>query len=251
MEHSRISNAHETADLNEVMRNENYEIAKTLRHIFGFFARGFNNRPDTEFVRVLRESKQVLLHDMAEGVELSNEGSLGMREMAEYLEASVGKSDSDLEQELAVDWTRLFRGINPQISPKPPYEGVYIISNKSSGEILQSVIQFYHESGFTIGDEYRDRLDYIGMEFSFLSHLADVEAQAWDLNDIDLALSYQTRAQEFINKHLGLWANKFLSIAIDRAKTGFYRGFLRFCHGIVSKLMVTIPIEQGGVSDKY
>lgn len=249
MEYTGITNACGTAEVADVKKNEDFPIACTLGQIFGFLASIFNNRPDAEFVGALRESPSIL-KDMAEGFDLPNERSLGIQDMLDFVEDSAGKPDVELERELAVDWTRLFRGINPQISPKPPYEGVYVISEKSGSEILQSVIHFYHESGFFIGKEYRDRLDYIGVEFDFLGHLADMEAQAWSLNDVNLAIHCQARGQEFINTHLGFWADKFLSIAIDRAQTGFYRGFLRFCLGILSKLMLTGPFEQGGVNNK-
>lgn len=232
--------------LNDLAQSENATIAKTQAKIYGFLATVFNRRPDIDFVKMLRGSGADFPNDLAEGTDLPAEVSLGWREMADFVEASAGKSDAEVEQELAVDWTRLFRGVSPQYGPTPPYEGAYIITKKKDTEILQSLIQFYRESGAFIGEEYRDRPDYIGLELSFLYHMAETEAQAWEAGGLDRAQFCQEKTRVFIDEHLGLWADKFLTIAMDHASSGFYKGFLHLCNGIIPKVAVTISVKEGG-----
>jgi TorA maturation chaperone TorD len=239
MENSGIPNDSNSTDLNNLAKSENISIAKTQAKLYGFAGNVFNFQPNNEFVKTLRASGADFLNDLNKGIDLPIEVSRGWREMADFVEASVGKSDAEVEQELAIDWTRLFRGVSPQYGPTPPYEGAYIASGKTNSEILQAVIQFYRGSGVSAGEEYKDRLDYIGMEFSFLNHMAEAEAQAWETGDLERAQFYQDKTQEFIEEHLGLWADKYLSIAIDHAKSGFYKGFLHFCIGIFPKVAAT------------
>jgi TorA maturation chaperone TorD len=222
--------------LNDFSPSENAAIAKTQAELYGFLAKVFNCRPDIDFVRTLRGPGTEFLKKLSDETEVPAEVSLGWREMAVFVEASAGKSDMELEQELAVDWTRLFRGISPQYGPTPPYEGAYLALGKRDVEHLQSLIQFYRESGALIEEGYRDRPDYIGLEISFLCHMAQTEAEAWETGDLEQARLCQQRIQTFITEHLGLWAARFLKAALDRAETEFYKGFLNVCAGLIPDL---------------
>jgi TorA maturation chaperone TorD len=249
MENSRTQKNSAITVNKELSTSENVTIAKTQVQIYGFLASVFNYRPDIDFVKTLRGSSTYFVNDLAKRVDLPGEVTLGMREMADFAKAAEGKPDAQVEQELAVEWTRLFRGLSPQFSPIPPYEGAYIVSGISDNEILLSVTQFYRESGFAVGEEYQDRLDFIGMEINFLGHMAEVEAQAWESGNFEQAQFYQDKSLEFLDEHLGLWAEKFLSIAIERANTGFYKGFLHFCIGVIPKSTATNPSKRGGEND--
>jgi TorA maturation chaperone TorD len=192
----------------------------------------FNRRPDPGFVSMLRGPGGDFLDNLAKLTELPGVAR-GWGEMAEYVETSRGKPDAVVEQELAVDWTRLFRGVSPQYGPPPPYEAAHVNLGKRDIENLQSLIQFYRESGAFIDDGYRDRPDYIGLEISFLSHMAEAEVKAWETGDLEQARLCQERAQRFMAEHLGLWAARFLKLALEHVETEFYKGFLHVCAGLL------------------
>lgn len=221
--------------LDDLSQAENAAIARTQAEIYGFLATVFNRQPTADFVKTLRGSAVQFLKDLSNDTNAPSEISLGWREIIAFVDASVEKSDTELQEELAVDWVRLFRAVGPQYGPTPPYEGVYVNTENKGATLLSTLIKFYRESGVVIEEEYRDRPDYIGLELSFLCYMTKIETQAWENGNIELARSCQETERLFIDEHLGLWAHTFLGAAMDYADTGFYKGFLHLCFGFIPK----------------
>jgi len=211
--------------------------------IYGFLAALFNQRPDADLVKRLRSIGVDAFISLTGGDEISEDVSQGLNEMAHFVEKTLEQPETEVEQTLAVDWTRLFRGLSPSYGPPPPYEGVYREDGKNHNEVIRSLNQIYGECGAAIGEEYADRPDYIGLELGFLSFLAEQEAEAWEQNDRELALSYQERARSFFNEHPGAWGEKFLTIAMKHARTDFYLGFLRLSLGVLSQGYGVRPVQ--------
>jgi len=224
------------SDAGGVLPSENAVIARTQAELYGFLARVFNHRPDLAFASSLKGPGAEFLKQLAEESEIPAGVSLGWREMAAYVDTQAGKSDAELEQALAVDWTRLFRGLSPQFGPTPPYEAAYLPHGKRDAEYLQALVRFYQESGVSIDEDHHDRPDYIGLEIGFLCHLAQAEADAWERGDPEQAQLCRARSQAFLTEHLGLWAARYLKVALDHAQTGFYRGFIDVCAGLLPDL---------------
>ena len=208
--------------------------ARLRAEMYRFLTQMFNQRPDSEFVRRLRVLG-VNSFSLSTEDELNPEVSRGLQEMGSFIEATSAAPEEQVKEELAVDWTRLFRGVSPSYGPPPPYEGVYIEGADSPSEILQTVVQTYHEYSVDVNKEAANRPDYIGIELDFLRHLNACESKAWEKGQDKTALGYQEAGRNFLLNHLGRWACKFCDLAIEDAKTDFYRGFLRLTKGVLNE----------------
>jgi len=209
-------------------------VARLRAEMFGFLAHMFNHRPDAEFVRRLRVLG-VNAFALSTEDEITQDVSQGLQEMGFYLEVTSEDSEELVEQELGVDWTRLFRGIRPGYGPPPPYEGVYCEGEASPTEILQSVMRVYHEHAVDLNEKAANRPDYIGIELDFLRHLNECEAEAREKGEDQTARRVQEAEKRFMINHLGRWAWKFCDLAIEEAKTEFYRGFIRLTKGVLNE----------------
>jgi TorA maturation chaperone TorD len=216
-------------------RQPEIENARVRAGMYAFLAALYNQSPDTELVRRLRTIGIETFIQNSEGEGANPDINQGLREMAQYIEATLELPEEEVGQTLAVDWTRLFRGVNPNYGPPPPYEGVYHSGGGDPMEVLQAVNRIYHEQGATINDEHVNRPDYIGLELGFMNFLAERETEAWEGDEAESAREYLEVAEKFLQVHLVTWVASFVEKALEYAKTDFYRGFLVMTRGVLSE----------------
>lgn len=218
---------------------QNYREAATVSrnraNMYSFLATLLNQRPDSALVFNLKTAGGDFICSLAEKASLTGLSAEGFRDMAKYVDESKGQPEKEIEQDLAVDWTRLFRGLSPAYSPMPPYEAAFTETPGNEIELIQQVNNFYRSHGLVVDDGTNERPDYMGLELSFLEYLADAEAEAWESGNADLAKTYQNTARVFLQEHLSTWADKFIEPAMGFAKTSFYHGFLKLCRGVVAE----------------
>ena len=214
---------------------EAVESAQGRAGMYSFLANLFNQRPDLELVRRLREMGPEGFDLAAGGDDISPEVERGLHEMASFIEATQDRSEEQVEEDLAVDWTRLFRGVSPGYGPPPPYEGVYSEGAANPQDVLQGIMQMYHKYSVDVDEKAANRPDYIGIELDFLRYLSESEADAWEKGEEESALDYHAAQKEFLSKHLGKWGEKFCERALEEAKTDFYRGFIRLTRGVLKE----------------
>ena len=209
-------------------------VARLRAEMFAFLAHMFNQRPDMEFVRRLRVLG-VNAFTFSPEEEITQEVSQGLQEMGSYLEVTSEQPEEYVEQDLGVDWTRLFRGIRPGYGPPPPYEGIYRDKEANPTDVLQSVMRVYHEHSVDVDEKAANRPDYIGIELDFMRHLNECEAEAWEGGEDRTAHKVHEAGKLFMINHLGRWAWKFCDLAIEEARTDFYRGFIRITKGVLNE----------------
>ncbi|AET68154.1 putative component of anaerobic dehydrogenase [Desulfosporosinus orientis DSM 765] len=202
-----------------------YEYAKA----FGFLAGILNNSPHAEMVRQLRD----IFSDPGNRF-FHGDMHAGNKTMSAYWHQHGEKPLEKIVQELAVDWTHLFRGVNPSYGPPPPYEGVYSEKDRVGINVILDVNQEYLKYGLSIAEDKKDRGDYLGYELDFIRHLAEKAAAAREEGRRDEEEAYKTSICEFLRKHLS-WTGGFCSKAADYADTDFYRGFLILLRDTVSE----------------
>ena len=217
-----------------IAENQNYRlIEETIARagMFNFLGALYNRRPDCRLVRKLSVIPADDFMSLHEG-QASPQVSQGLKEMSDFIRTESGLAEEELERRLAVDWTRLFRGVRPGYGPPPPYESVYLANDRGTVETLQAVVGKYHQAGAAIEAGSTNRPDYIGLELGFLGFLADQEAKARQAGEIERGENYARISQVFVADHLGKWAKRFCKVAIGHADTKFYRGLLLLTLGI-------------------
>lgn len=201
-------------------------LAQNRSGIYGFLAALFNQLPDDDLVNTLRgtdfEEAVRKFVDQSHGAEpIAEGGKLILRS----LEAFRAMPVEEVRTALAVDRTRLVRGIKPGYGPPPPYESVYVASGKQPEvQATVAVIRAYADAGLTLSEETHDQPDFIGIELEFMRYLTRQEAEAWSRDDAGQARAVLERQLSFLREHLGRWAADFCQRMEADAELDFYKG---------------------------
>lgn len=181
----------------------------------------YMKRPREEFVKKLKTDEfiQNLKNALSEE---ENKITDGVKILELFIKSIRNLPDSEVAEKLAVDFTRLFRGIKKGYGPPPPYESTWRGEGKMAGEWTQEVLKKYREAGLGIDIE-AELPDYIGVELKFMAILAYHEALAWRKNDILTALSFLEMEKKFIDEHLKNWVPEFCRIMAHEALSNFYK----------------------------
>ena len=128
------------------------------------------------------------------------------------LASVVGDVGSVDLHDLRAEYTRLFVG--PAGPPCPPYESVYRDGEDPdefgpvNGPTTMAVRRWYVEFGVRPAEGYTDLPDHIATELEFAAYLAE---QGRD-----------ERLDQFLDEHLRVWTDEFLSMVEDETRSAFY-----------------------------
>ncbi len=221
-------------DTNTYSNTEAIRDAETRAGMYGFIAAMLNRKPDATLVRRVRSAGADAFNGLILDGDLLGSVGRGVLDMAAFVEETEGYPEDEVEKMLAIDWTRLFRGVSPGYGPLPPYESVYIDQDKTGIEIIQSVHRWYMENGAGIDRRQPNRPDYLGLQIDFLRHLAEQEQQAWECGNSDEAMDCLNKSTRFTSEHITPWVHEFCKQAMGYAETGFYRGIIRITGEVIS-----------------
>jgi TorA maturation chaperone TorD len=215
--------------------------AEARASLYGFLAGLLNEAPNATLVRQLRAAggDAFNLSPLAGPVEADVAQALS--EIAQFVDATRAEREEAVQQQLAVDWTRLFRGVSPGYGPTPPYEGLFGDGTQTHLEVMLAIQRIYLENGAALDDEVHNRADYLGLELAFLSLLAEREAEAWQRGAADEAFDLGARAGAFLADHPACWAPAYLQEAQAKAQTDFYRGLLRLTQALLAEAVTIAP----------
>lgn len=121
---------------------------------------------------------------------------------AEQGERWVALRDAGEDDELAIEYTRLF-DTGSSGPPCPLYGGLY---GGARMKTMEEAVRFYNHFGLTLSEEQRELPDHLAMELEFLHYLTYREAET--LQTGDDAGPYQRAQRDFIQRHPGSWIPK-------------------------------------------
>ncbi len=209
------------------------EIAVRRSTIYAFLSRFYNGVPTEDFVaRMLTEGFQKELKALAQLAE--GELREGAELLEQFLRLNRERELEKLTEELAVEFTRLFRGIKKGYSPPPPYESVYLGEGRVMGVATQRVMSKYLKAGFALNEEYGGPPDYIGTELKFLALASYREAESWRKGDRKEALRLLRVQKSFLEEHILAWVPRFCDVMLQEAESDFYRGVAKLTRGYVN-----------------
>lgn len=135
----------------------------------------------------------------------------GLEVIEDHIKDSKDKPIEKLREDLAVAYTRLFRGIKRDYGPPPPYESVYK-EGRMVGNSALAVLRKYREVHLNLLDKHKGVLpDHIGVELNFMHFLCSKEMEAFKNEDQAGALRFLRMQKEFLEKHIMRWFPKFHS----------------------------------------
>lgn len=194
------------------------QIAHQRSNIYGLFATLLNSSPDHNLVGFIKKFSS--LQDEAEiflPTNSDNEDILkGMALWQSFAEQNKFSLSEEIYEKLAVDWTRLFRGIKPGYGPPPPYESVY-----ATGFERQENARIYTEAGLRLTANVREEADYLGIQLDFMRHVAEQEGH----------IAFEC---DYLRNHLNSWVARYVEKAYPESSTDFYRGLLLVLKGYLT-----------------
>lgn len=155
----------------------------------------------------------------------------GCRRMGEYFAQHENQPMEQTAQELGVDWTLAFRGVNPGNGPLPPYAGAWLAQDGVGVNVMMQINSRYVEKGLGCGGGKLNRMDYLGVEVEFVSHL---------LRECAGAASAQQRAAiadevaQFEDEFILSWLPRYRASVEAACKTEFWKGYLELLEAVLT-----------------
>lgn len=190
-------------------------IARDRSQVYWFLSTFYTTRPDGKFLAGLAGQLAAAAEEGAE--DASGDGFELLRNVLDEPDLEA------LAERLAVEYTRLFRGLGEGYGPPPPYESIYRGSHLM-GEVTLAVMARYNEAGFGVIDETVGPQDHIGAELKFMSLLCYDEIAAWDRGDRGAAVRSWERQREFLDQHLLRWMPSYCRKIQEESNERFYVG---------------------------
>ncbi len=221
-------------------RNDMAEMARGRSNVYGLLAAVFRAEPSAALLAGLKapEFADVL-------------GSLDLSLEEEFRNAPCEK----LVEDLAIEFTRLFIGPGPHISPHESTNIDYGNAMEATlwGPETVAVKTFIEATGLEYDDSFTDMPDHISAELEFMQKLTTKEAEAWAEPNEEVATNIQAIERRFLDEHLSRWVSPFCDKVIERSGHPFYQDFADVTKGFVAydgKALQTFSADNGNGRDR-
>jgi TorA maturation chaperone TorD len=207
--------------------------------LFGLLGKILYAEPDKTWLQSL--VAQDVFAEIPFGEEKS-ESAKGLELLQKWSHES-GASLSDISfDELRADYMRLFVGIGKVLAP--PWESVYFNDARMVFQVQTlQVRDWFHRYGVETEKLHQEPDDHIGLELTFLSHLAMLGLQAIDEKD-DIKFEQVLEAQrQFLIEHPLKWVPEWCKLVGEKANTDFYRGLALLVRGTLFSLAEILEIQ--------
>ncbi|MCL5025722.1 MAG: molecular chaperone TorD family protein [Chloroflexi bacterium] len=192
------------------MSEERAETAQARANAYALLAAVFMSEPRRELIEALRSEQMKQAMDQ-----------MGVRLGSRF----YTMSEHRLLETLAVEYTRLFLGPGPHLSP---HESVQVQGDTGLhwGESTVRVEREMTELGLQLPPDWRGVPDHLGVELEVMRSLTQREAGAWSRDPAE-AESLVERQRRFLAEHLLRWAPDFCEKVSLATRQPFYRAMAR------------------------
>ncbi|HMN15077.1 MAG TPA: molecular chaperone TorD family protein [Bellilinea sp.] len=222
----------------------NYKVEKLTGQmlLFGLLGKLLYMSPDKEWIQHLLDddvfSEVPFGEDQEDVVQ-------GLNYIQDWISTNLSKNPASAIASLEEDYLRLFIGAGKVLAP--PWESVYFTDDRSmfSEETLQ-VRNCYRKYGLQIEHLYHEPDDHIGLELSFLAHLAQLAVQALEQEGSAELIQLLHDQQAFLTEHPLRWSTTWCELVLQHARTDFYRGIALLINGALkaSDEFITEALSQ-------
>jgi TorA maturation chaperone TorD len=201
-------------------RKDMNETATSRSNVYGFLATVFRAEPSAAFVAQLRSS------EFANVLE-SMDFSLG----EDFLDTPCEK----LVDDLAIEYTRLFIGPGPHVSPHESMNADFEDPREAGFWSPQTVRvkKFIEAAGLEYDESFTGMPDHLSAELEFMQRLATKEAEAWAEPNEEFATNILKIEERFFDEHLSQWVSRFCDKVIQMSEHPFYKGFAEMMKGFL------------------
>lgn len=141
---------------------------------------------------------------------------------AAYVQKMAGAFRDYSEEDLRVDFAKLFVGPNELIAP--PFGSVYLDQGKLvMGDSTMDVSRIYAEEGLVLDEAVKQPPDHVALELEFMHYLIMREIRALNEGDEASAKEKLEKQSEFIEKNLAAWVPEFAARIKEGTGNRYYR----------------------------
>jgi TorA maturation chaperone TorD len=194
------------------MKTKMAEEASKRSNIYGFLARVYSREITGDFLPLLKDPQFL-------GVLSVLGGNLD--------DDLLTKPEYEAIEDLAVEYTSLFLGPGPHVSP---HESVHHERPDGDwgrfwGASTVEVKKFIETTGLQYRDDFKDMPDHISVELEFMQKVIEKERDLWESGENERALYCLKMEKKFFDEHLIKWIPIFCEEVISKAELPFYREF--------------------------
>jgi len=230
------------------MEKENLEMWRTALMgetlLLGLLGRILYQEPDKNWLETLVKEDVFAEVPFGEGqIEIIN----GLKLLQTWTNQNAGGILDKQFEAVKKDHLYLFTGIGRPLAPV--WESVYF---SESGMIFQKqtleVREWYARYGLEAEKKGREPDDHIGLELSFVAHLATLALQSLEKDNQPQAEELLQAQRDFLIQHFLRWAPVWAELTEKHAETDFYRGLAHLTVGALlaaaELLEIEIPKEE-------
>ena len=156
-------------------------------------------------------------------------------------ENRTGISEQEFKA-LQKDQLRLFIGTNKVLAPV--WESVYFSEKRLVfQEQTIQVREWFARFGLQIERFNKEPDDHIGLELSFVSHLASRALQVLEEDQASFEALLQAQ-RDFLSEHLLRWGPAWATLVKQHAETDFYRALAHLTHGALLAAAEVLQIKM-------
>jgi TorA maturation chaperone TorD len=159
-----------------------------------------------------------------------------------------GLSDAEFEA-LEAEYARLFVG--PGAVVAPPWESVHFSEERLlfQRETFE-VRAWYSRFGLEVPNLHAEPDDHIGLELSFVAHLATLGLRAIQAHDGDRLREALDAQRRFLAEHLGRWGPGWCARVEETSGSDFYRGLALLARGTLSETCRRLTTPQAAAPER-
>lgn len=210
------------------------ESAEVRGSIYQFLSNIYIRVPDSNFSEILSEQIHPFLlsvKSFARKEKWPKSIDEGVSLIEKYIE-SGGRGNAE---SLAIEFTRLFRGVKPGYGPPPPYESIYRKGERVMNEATSEVLERYRKAGLAAIKELEgEPPDHVSFELYFLGYLCSREAESLRNDEEDKAAVHRAQKNEFLQEHATKWIPSFCERIFGESENDFYRGAAKLTEGLLA-----------------
>lgn len=229
--------------LNQLPSTDQVEFLTGQALLFGLLGRLLYQEPDREWISSLYQQEVFTESPFAPDQIDIQQGLADLQAWGGRFEDLLPKAAF---KDLQADYMRLFVG-TPRVLAAP-WESVYFSRERLVfQQQTLDVRRWYRRFGLEVEKLNQEPDDHIGLQLSFLAHLASqalVELEAGQAAQLESLLTAQ---RDFLKEHLLKWEGDWYALMLEHARTDFYCGVARLVHGALahtaSLLDLSRPLE--------
>jgi TorA maturation chaperone TorD len=208
--------------------------------VFDLVGRAFHAGPDRPWLDSLT-SEDVFAESPFGGDQADVQAGLAL--LQRWSQANRGGISDGAFQALEAEYARLFVG--PGAVVAPPWESVHVSQERLlfQRETFE-VRAWYARFGLEAPNLHAEPDDHIGLELSFVAHLATLGLRAIQVQDGDRLREALDAQRQFLAEHLGMWGPDWCARLEETSGSDFYRGLALLTRGTLSEISRRLMTPQ-------